>query len=228
MRILIGNLSFSAKLRSLLTKEMIVLYERANTRLGSLHEFCVIELKRLSELLGINKNNLSTIIKRATAIALKATDPTLKNIRNSKPRNTETNRPAVHKKHVDDGVFSVTAQPADDNTRDARTQPIDMRVNADEVADNVKPQQQATRPPSRYISAFIKKIVWQRDNSQCTFTDPISKRRCASRFALQVDHVIPCSCDGTADVENLRLLCPNHNRLMAKRIFGINKMEQYK
>jgi hypothetical protein len=81
--------------------------------------------------------------------------------------------------------------------------------------------------PNRYIPSHIKKAVWIRDNSQCTFINPVTGRRCGSRMGLEIDHKIPIALNGSNDLDNLRLLCFGHNQLMARRIFGKEKMDLY-
>ncbi|MDZ4677436.1 MAG: HNH endonuclease signature motif containing protein, partial [Oligoflexia bacterium] len=82
-------------------------------------------------------------------------------------------------------------------------------------------------PRSRYIPAHIKRQVWVRAKSQCTFIDPVSKFRCtASRF-LQTEHIIPFALGGTSTLENLTLHCSNHNKLKALHTFVKTTMDRY-
>ena len=78
-----------------------------------------------------------------------------------------------------------------------------------------------------YTKVAVKRAVWVRDEAQCTFVSPVSGRRCTSRFGVQGDHVIPVALGGPSTVENLRILCPAHNRCEAERVFGREKMDQY-
>ncbi|MBP2680686.1 MAG: nuclease, partial [Candidatus Krumholzibacteriota bacterium] len=72
---------------------------------------------------------------------------------------------------------------------------------------------------SRYIPAAVRDAVFARDKGRCTYTGPDGKR-CGSTHNLQIDHIVPFACGGTALIHNLRLLCGKHNRLSAERIFG--------
>ena len=72
----------------------------------------------------------------------------------------------------------------------------------------------------RSISAPVRDEVWQRDKGVCQYRDPVTGRRCGSRHAVQIDHVIPVARGGTNDASNLRLLCRQHNVFAARRIFG--------
>lgn len=51
----------------------------------------------------------------------------------------------------------------------------------------------------RYISAAVKKAVFERDKGKC--------RKCGGTKLIQYDHIIPFSQGGTTTSENLRLLC---------------------
>jgi 5-methylcytosine-specific restriction endonuclease McrA len=72
---------------------------------------------------------------------------------------------------------------------------------------------------SRHIPAGIRDTAHERDGSRCTFVSDRGQR-CRARHNLQVDHVVPWAKGGTHDLDNLRLLCATHNRLMAQREFG--------
>ena len=80
------------------------------------------------------------------------------------------------------------------------------------------PQERKANPRSRNIPKHVKRAVWQRDNGQCMYQDPVTGRRCSSRHALQYDHIQPYALGGESTAENLRLLCPAHNRYAAEAI----------
>ena len=71
--------------------------------------------------------------------------------------------------------------------------------------------------PKRYIPSKVRHHVWMRDQGKCTYVCPKTKRRCASDHLLQIDHIKPFSLGGTNEVDNLRLLCANHNQFMFSR-----------
>ncbi|MDE0220125.1 MAG: HNH endonuclease [Spirochaetaceae bacterium] len=64
----------------------------------------------------------------------------------------------------------------------------------------------------RAIPARIRRRVWERDQGCCSYEDPVSGRRCASRHLLQVDHIHPYALGGSTELQNLRLLCFAHHR----------------
>jgi hypothetical protein len=66
----------------------------------------------------------------------------------------------------------------------------------------------------RFIPAALKRAVWRRDKSQCSFVSQ-DGRKCSSKFGLQIDHRVPVAQGGTATYDNLRLLCKAHNQYEA-------------
>ena len=75
----------------------------------------------------------------------------------------------------------------------------------------------ATSPPqlrvrSRAIPAAVRRQVWERDRGCCSYVDRGSGRRCGSRHLLEIDHVVPYALGGSAEPDNLRLLCAAHHR----------------
>jgi hypothetical protein len=78
---------------------------------------------------------------------------------------------------------------------------------------------------SRYVPVSIARTLHKRSASRCEFIDPETGRRCESRFRLQIDHVQPFALGGPTSFENLRLLCPSHNALEARRAYGDEKIQ---
>jgi len=78
----------------------------------------------------------------------------------------------------------------------------------------------------RYISAPIKRKVFERAKNQCEFKAANGKR-CSSKFNLQLDHIRPVALGGLSKEDNLRLLCREHNLYMAKKNLGDKKMSSY-
>ena len=70
---------------------------------------------------------------------------------------------------------------------------------------------------TRYIPSVVRHHVWMRDQGQCTYVCPKTNRRCSSNHLLQIDHIKPFSLGGTNEVNNLRLLCVNHNQFAFSR-----------
>jgi 5-methylcytosine-specific restriction endonuclease McrA len=82
-------------------------------------------------------------------------------------------------------------------------------------------KKQEKRP--RHIPAAVRDEVFVRDNCQCTFAAPDGTRCCETR-GLEIDHIVPFALGGSNEADNLRLLCPAHNKLMAERVFGKEKI----
>ena len=70
----------------------------------------------------------------------------------------------------------------------------------------------ASRTSGGAIPAAVRREVWQRDGGRCSYVDPRTGRRCASRHLLEIDHRIPYARGGSAERANLRLLCAAHHR----------------
>ena len=63
--------------------------------------------------------------------------------------------------------------------------------------------------PSRYVSAPVRRLVFRRAQGRCEYH--FNGRRCSSRYALEVDHIVPVGKQGPSTLENLQLLCRTHN-----------------
>ena len=73
---------------------------------------------------------------------------------------------------------------------------------------------------TRHIPSSIKDRVWVRDQGRCQYRDRKTGRSCHSKIRLQMDHRYPYSLGGEHDFKNLRLLCANHNRYVARETLG--------
>ncbi len=80
---------------------------------------------------------------------------------------------------------------------------------------------------SRYIPIHIKNFVRVRDQDQCSFVSATTHQRCTERNFLHIDHIHPLALGGKTTRENCRLLCSQHNSLMAIHKFGMQKMGRY-
>lgn len=72
---------------------------------------------------------------------------------------------------------------------------------------------------TRTVPESLRREVFERDNGQCCFT-ATNGTRCTATTYLQIDHVIPHAAGGLTEIDNLRLLCSAHNRLLAEEHFG--------
>ena len=76
-----------------------------------------------------------------------------------------------------------------------------------------------------HVPNATQREVAVRDGLQCTYVG-IDGGRCSSRAFLQMHHEQPWARGGSSSVENLRLLCAAHNRLLAERDFGRKRIAE--
>jgi 5-methylcytosine-specific restriction endonuclease McrA len=74
------------------------------------------------------------------------------------------------------------------------------------------------RPRGRHIPAAVRREVWARDSSRCTFIGPHG--RCSETGFLEFHHRVPYAHGGASDAANLELRCRAHNAYEAARVFG--------
>jgi len=101
---------------------------------------------------------------------------------------------------------AATSTTADAATSTAKLQPSCISQL------QAPPAPEVNKVATRYISAAVRNKIWQRDNGCCTYIDPITKRKCNSRYQIQIDHIMPFALGGNNSEANLRLLCAGHNR----------------
>lgn len=94
-----------------------------------------------------------------------------------------------------------------------------------QIIDNSKSNLKIKK--SRYTSQYTLRALANRDQHQCQFIDPVSGRQCSARFHLQIEHIQPFAKGGANNIENLQLLCINHNKFRALQQFGTSKMRKY-
>ncbi len=82
-----------------------------------------------------------------------------------------------------------------------------------DCAANAKPSRRRRIP-----NALLRQIL-ARDGMRCTFTTAAGYR-CDARTFLEIHHDDPWARGGADTLDNLRLLCRDHNRLLAERDYG--------
>lgn len=75
-------------------------------------------------------------------------------------------------------------------------------------------------------TAAPRKIRKENETNSAVKT-PDECDHCGSRYALEVDHIVPKAVGGSDHPENLRLLCRSCNQRAAVRFFGLEKMETH-
>jgi hypothetical protein len=84
-----------------------------------------------------------------------------------------------------------------------------------------------TSPSSRYISAPVRRAVYERDGGQCAYVDPTG-RRCTETKRLEFHHIEPYGKNGDRSVNNVELRCREHNLYEAERDYGKEVMDRYR
>jgi hypothetical protein len=94
-------------------------------------------------------------------------------------------------------------------------------------ADSTTETENMKQTPALGSKAEIRRIIWRRDQSQCTFIDPRTNERCKARHFVEEDHIIPKGMGGSYTEENMRLRCRTHNQRHAIDSYGPAKMDRY-
>ena len=83
----------------------------------------------------------------------------------------------------------------------------------------------ARKSVSRKVPVSVRDEVYLRDEGQCSFCS--EGTRCTETQNIQIDHIRPWAMGGGHEKENLRLLCPAHNRLLAERVYGRERIQEF-
>jgi 5-methylcytosine-specific restriction endonuclease McrA len=168
-----------------------------------------VKLDRLRNLLS-HKNphmNFDELLNEVADIALEKLDRTKQTKQTKEATETKQTMEAIQTKQTTEKLRRTT--PASPQSK-------------------IEPQkQEMTQRHTRFIPEKIKRKIWQRDQGRCTFMSPITKQKCRSQFQLQIDHIVPLSLNGSNQEDNLRLICSNHNKLLATQILGKRVMAPY-
>jgi hypothetical protein len=144
-----------------------------------------------------------------------------------KPKQTGDSPPAVAAGEVHASSRFLDSSPAVAVGRaQASPQFRDAPPTLAVVSDRVSPRDPSAKSLDR-ITAETKRIVYHRDQGQCTYRNPSSRARCESKRFLDFDHIIPRARGGLNTPGNLRLRCRTHNKLAAVEILGLSWMARY-
>jgi 5-methylcytosine-specific restriction endonuclease McrA len=122
-----------------------------------------------------------------------------------------------------DGVHSNTDKHSRALAPTQADTPVEFDCDTDEVQicfhldAPLEPHPSDQRRP---LAASIRQAVDLRDRAGgCTHIDQYGNR-CGSHHALEYDHITPFALGGPDSVENVRLLCREHNSFHSYRAFG--------
>jgi hypothetical protein len=195
------------------------------------------DLARLRELLS-HKNpsiSMAELIGEMAKIVLAKLDPARQSKAGAKTNDFKTSRvPAV-------SVASQSVQTPQEISVKAQ---VNSKANlseaspgltkasvtpAPELKSELKSKPKSTpRTRTRYIPLQIRRDVFKRDGYRCTYFDPLSGRRCESRFQLELDHWrVPFAQGGENNAGNLKVVCKSHNQWRAVEIYGYSKMSGF-
>ena len=80
---------------------------------------------------------------------------------------------------------------------------------------------------SCHIPMGDRREISSRSEGECEYVAPTTGKRCATRFAIQWDHIDPFARGGENTAVNLRHYCDSHNKLAAIQAFGHEMMERW-
>jgi len=97
------------------------------------------------------------------------------------------------------------------------------RLEARRFAKTTAPRktlpQTDTTSTARYLPAAVRRAVTERDGGRCRYVDERGQR-CSERHRLEFHHRHPYAMGGDHSLDNVRLMCPAHNRYLAERDYG--------
>ena len=73
----------------------------------------------------------------------------------------------------------------------------------------------------------VRRKISHRSEGACEYVAATTGKRCASRFAIQWEHIDAFALGGETTASNLRHFCESHNKLAAIQAFGSAMMERW-
>jgi hypothetical protein len=90
---------------------------------------------------------------------------------------------------------------------------------ADKVIEKKTKARTAPKASKKRINISMRKHIRNRDQC-CQYKDRATGRICGTKLNLQIDHITPLWAGGQSTIENLQLLCANHNRYRYRQQAG--------
>jgi len=126
---------------------------------------------------------------------------------------------AVQHKKKQKGL--IPKQKSNESPPSAQKVNAEIEVNAEPKVSAVSEKVKLVKTPLRKATkASTEKLVWKRAEACCEQVVGEGKK-CGSKYALEIDHVVPVALGGTDELENLQLLCRAHNSRRAVKTFGV-------
>ena len=151
-------------------------------------EQCHKELEKLKNLLSHRNPALSygELISILSKEAIKKHDPKEKNIREKKQEKIQKKSSLLKLELTNKSAGLATS---------ARKSGQTNQYSKEKATFAPKPRRQIKKI-SRSIPSHLRKYIWEKDGGQCSYVHHETKRRCASRHLLQIDHIQPFALGG--------------------------------
>jgi hypothetical protein len=204
------------------------------------HEELTADLYHIRDLWAhaVPDGDWTEIMKRMVKLTLESIDP-LKKAERAKARKershsrkmrvqkeitreqSEHPSPNSQDDHPEGNIHSTAGAGSTHRTQAAPPIEIDRETGEGQICFHLNdPLEPHPSDQRRHIAASIRHAVDLRDRAGgCTHIDE-NGNRCGSHRALEYDHRTPSALGGPDTVENLRLLCREHNSFHSYQIFG--------
>lgn len=100
-----------------------------------------------------------------------------------------------------------------------------LAVRASQADESSAKTMRPSRPQRAHLRNEVRRAVVARDGDRCAFVGK-DGRRCEGRAFLQFHHQQAWALGGADATENLSLMCRAHNRLLAERELGAQRVAQ--
>lgn len=111
-----------------------------------------------------------------------------------------------------------------DKTRNSKTDPTHLTsqaeptpvFNTELVPKLITTSASAIQRSNKSLTPKTRKTVINAKQC-CQYQDPRTQKICGSRFALEIEHIVPKWAQGDHQLENLTVLCSQHNKLIYRK-----------
>jgi hypothetical protein len=122
--------------------------------------------------------------------------------------------------------YAVTTRPRQPSPNAIPTARTDEPAEVESLGSGEESGQSPPVPRrrGRYVPAHVRRVVFERDDARCTYTDD-SGQRCRETHGLELHHLLAFARGGEPTERNLTLRCRAHNALAAEEDFGRDFIE---